>query len=86
MEHTLRVGESVKVHPSFLATTWSVTYAGSPAEGRYSLVVSWSFGHQASSYNLFLTDSIREIRLKRGRITVVELTPERMRFRYERAT
>ena len=86
MEHTLRIGESATVHRSFLATTWSVVYAGSPADGRYSLAVSWSFGHQASSYNVYLTDSTREVRLKRGRLTILELTPDRIRFRYERVS
>lgn len=85
MEYTLDVGETAVIHRNILATTWSVVYAGSPAEGRYSLVVTWSFGHQASSYNLYLTESVREVRLKRGMITVLELTPERIRFRYDRA-
>jgi len=84
MEYTLRIGETATVHRNFLATSWSVIYGGSPAEGRYSLVVSWSFGHQASSYNVYLTASTREIRLKPGRITILDLTPERVRLRYER--
>ena len=83
MDFTLQLGETVKVRRSIL-TTWSVTYAGSPAEGRYSLVVAWSAGHQASSYNLFLTASTRRVSLERGTIHIHEASPERIRFRYER--
>jgi hypothetical protein len=85
MNYTLRLGESVAVRRNFLATTWSVTYAGMPADGRYAVAITWRMGHQASSYNLYFTESDREIPLKRGRLRLVETSPERITFSYERS-
>jgi len=80
---TLRVGESEIVHRNFWATTWSVIYAGSPSEGRYSVVIHSAGGYHAASFNLYLTEATREIPMKRGKLKILELSPDRARIRYE---
>lgn len=85
MEYTLAVGESVAIRRNVLTSTWGVVYAGMPAEDRYSIVVTWACGYHATSYNLYLTDSVREVPFKGGRLRMLELTPSQIRFRYVRS-
>jgi hypothetical protein len=84
MNYTLGIGESAPVRRNILATSWSVIYAGMPAENRYSIVIAWTMGYQATSYNLYFTESTREISFRGGRLRFLELSPERITFRYDR--
>ena len=84
MEYSLRVGERAVVRRNIFATTWTVIYAGMPSQDRYSIVLSWAAGYQASSCNLYLTESMREVRFKAGRLYILDRSPEHIRFRYER--
>jgi hypothetical protein len=85
MEYILRVGESAAIRRNIFATTWSVAYAGMPADDRYSVAVTWAMGYHATSYNLYLTEATREIPFKGGRLVILELCPEQIRLRYERS-
>jgi len=85
MDYTLAVGETAALRRNVFTSTWSVIYAGMPAQDRYSIVVTWTMGYHATSYNLFLTPSVRTIPFKGGRLRFLEMSPERIRFRYERA-
>lgn len=84
MNYTLALGETAALRRNMFTSTWSVIYAGMPAHDRYSLVVTWTMGYHATSYNLFLTSSVREIPFKGGRLRFLEISPEQITFRYER--
>lgn len=83
MEHTIGIYETAVVRRRFFSSTWSVTYAGMPGPDRYSLALTWTMGHQASSYNIFLSDAPSEIPLGTGKLRVLELSPRRVRVRFE---
>jgi len=48
-EYVLTVGESAKLKRG-LFTTYSLVYAGMVSENVFSVVVSWSAGHNSASY------------------------------------
>ena len=81
MEFMLRVGEKAKVRSRFFGRSWFVTYAGMPADDRYSIAVTWAMGHQASSYNLYFNASAKEIRFDGGELNIQEMSSDRIRFR-----
>lgn len=83
METTLRLGEEATVRRRFFGKTWSVVYAGMLHDDRYALVMTWCFGHMATSYNLFLPSGVREVPFKGGTLRVVDVSPEQIRFRCE---
>lgn len=85
MNYTLGIGESATVRRNFFASSWSVIYAGMPADDRYSIVVTWTMGYQSNAYNLYLSNSVREVSFKGGRLRFLELSPERITFRYDRS-
>ena len=81
MECTLRVGEKAVVRGRFFRRSWYVAYAGMPADDRYSIVMTWSMGHQASSYNLYFDASTKEIRFDGGELKIQEVSSDWIRFR-----
>jgi hypothetical protein len=85
MDYTLRIGEQAAIRRNFFGTTWYVLYAGMPADARYSIAVTWTMGYHATSYHLFLTESTRDIPFKGGRLRIHELSPEQIRFSYDRS-
>jgi hypothetical protein len=83
MEHTIGLYETAVVRRRFFGATWSVIYAGMPSRDRYSLALTWTMGHQASSYNVYLERTPAEIPLGSGRLRVLELSPQRVRLRFD---
>ena len=57
MEITLRVAERAVVRGRFFSRSWFVVCAGMSADDRYSIVMAWAMGHQASSCNLYFDAS-----------------------------
>lgn len=83
MEHTIGLYETAVVRRRFFGATWSVTYAGMPSRDRYSLALTWTMGHQASSYNVYLEQAPSVIPLGAGRLHVRELSPRHVRVRFD---
>ena len=82
-DYSLRLGETAKVRPRWWGKSWTVTYAGVLHDGTYSVVVTWLMGHQSAAYNLFLGRDQREFQLPVGTVRIVELSPDRLRLRFE---
>lgn len=80
-EYTLGIGEEAVIRKRILGSTYKVIYAGMPSNTAYSLVVSYFFGNQAMSYNLYIPLNKREIKLKVGYIIVDHVTPNNIRIR-----
>ena len=83
MEYELRLGERAVIRRRFFGCTLSVVYAGMPAGDRYSLAVTRSMGHQASSFNVYFDTSIRRLAIDGGELRIQELSPVGIRFRYD---
>jgi hypothetical protein len=78
----LRIGETAVVRPRWWGKSWSVIYAGVPAEGSVALVVQWSMGHNSAAYDLYLHAGEREFFTPVGRGEVLEATSREIRFRF----
>ena len=53
-EYKLKLGETSKVRPGFFKGTISIVYAGMINESIFSVVVTWSYGHNSMAYNLYI--------------------------------
>lgn len=83
-EYILKVGGSVSVRRGFLfGTSYSVVYAGMLNDSIYSVVVEAFSGYRSWAYNLYLPKSQSEIELPKGRLIVLNVSPEEIRFRYQ---
>jgi hypothetical protein len=82
VEHRIRIGETAKVRPRWWGKSWSVTYAGMPSRDSYSVVVTWTMGHNSAAYNLYLHQDQRQFELPPGMVTVLEQSPEELRLRF----
>ena len=83
MEHRLKVGESALIKKNIFASH-TVFYAGMPNEDTYSLAVTFQAGHMYGGYNLFLPLGRREVFHKKGKITVLAVSPDEVRLKIER--
>ncbi len=84
-EHLLKIGEEAYLRKSAFRASHAIVYTGMPSESIYSLGVIFSFGYQAMSFNLFMPVSQREIRYKKWQIEVLEVRPDHIRLRIEKA-
>ena len=81
MEYVLKVGESAPVRRGII-TSYSVVYAGMVGDSTYSVVVTVFSSQRSMAYNLYLPRGQREIELPKGRLDVLSVSPEEMRFTY----
>ena len=82
-EYVLKVGESAKIKRGFL-TTYTLVYAGMLSDYVYSIVVTWSAGHNSAAYNLYLEKGQREVNLLDGRLTVLDVNKGEIRLQFQR--
>ena len=80
-EYILMVGEYAPVRRGIL-TSYSVVYAGLVGDSTYSVVVTVFSSQCSMAYNLYLPRGQREIELPKGRLDVLSVSPEEMRFTY----
>ena len=80
-EYVLKVGESAPVRRGIM-TSYSVVYAGMVGDSTYSVVVTMFSGNRSMAYNLYLPKGQREIELPKGRLDVLSVSPEEIRFSY----
>ena len=78
----LKLSETAKVRPGFLRSSISIVYAGMLNESIFSVVVTWSSGHNSMAYNLFIPKHQREFFAPIGRVQVEYVSPEEIHFSY----
>jgi hypothetical protein len=81
-EIKLQLSETAKVRPGVFRAAVSIVYAGMLNEEVYSLVITWSHGHNSMAYNLFIPLQQKEVLIPKGRIKVEYVSPEEIRFHY----
>lgn len=83
MEYGLSLGEGVVVRRG-IYSRWQIFFTGAVSSDTYSLAVEWSQIHNSASYNVYFHDSQREFSLMGGRVTVLDVSRDMIRFRFER--
>jgi len=81
-EYKLKLGETTKVRPGIFKSSISIVYAGMLNESIYSVVVTWSYGHNSMAYNLYIPKHEKEFLTPKGRVQVEYVSPEEIRFSY----
>jgi hypothetical protein len=83
VEKTIRLGERTAVRRGWLKK-YSILFAGEPSPGVYSVVTEWTNAHNSAGYNIYFHKNQREFQVFGGRITIVNVTMDEMRFRFEK--
>ncbi len=83
MEQILKLGESTIVGRGWLKRR-RIIFTGESSPGIYSFVAEWTSAHNSAAYNLYFSNSQREFNVLDGRITIVDVSKNEMRFRYEK--
>ena len=81
-EYKVKLGETSKVRPGFFKGSISIVYAGMLNESLFSVVVTWSSGHNSMAYNLYVPMHEKEFFTPKGRVLVDYVSPEEIRFSY----
>jgi hypothetical protein len=82
-EYVLKVGESATVKRGFIKS-YVLVYAGMLSDHVFSIVVTWSAGHNSAGYNLYIGKGQREINLLDGRLTILDVNKSEIRFQYQK--
>ena len=85
MDCVLRLGEGVVVRLCWLSR-WRIIFAGGVSSDVFSLAVEWSQVHNSASYNIYFRKSQREFSVVGGRVTVQSVSPDEIRFLFDRRT
>ena len=83
MDQTLRLGEWVVVGRGWLKRH-RIMFAGESSPGVFSVVLEWTYAHNSAGCNLYFHKSQREFPAFSGRLTVLDVTKDELRFRFER--
>ena len=83
MDHVLRLGEGVVVRRGWYSR-WQIFFTGEVSKGIFSLAAEWSQIHNSASYNVYFHESQREFALMGGRVAVVDVSRDEIRFGFER--
>jgi len=81
-EFSVRIGGVAAVRPRWWGKAWSIIYAGMVGEETSSVAVMWTMGYNSAAYNLYLSLDQREFELPIGRVTVSDVSPGELRFRF----
>jgi hypothetical protein len=81
-EFRIRVGESAKIKRSFFSTH-TLIYAGMISDRVYSLVITYSAGHNSMAYNLYVPVSTSEIHHEKAKLLVQNVTAQEISLRIE---
>ena len=82
-EYILRLSQTVKVRPGVFRSQVSVVYAGMINDNTYSIAIVWSYGHNSMAYNLFFPRHQRKLEIPKGKIEILSVTHDELRFRYQ---
>ena len=83
-EQRLKINEKFRTRRGAFRTTEDIVYAGMISDDVYSVVLTFSLGHNSWAYNLYLPVSQRELKLWDVRLVVLQVTPTEIHFRVER--
>jgi len=83
MEHILRLGEGVVIGRGWLARQ-RVFFTGAVSKEVFSVAVEWTNVHNSASYNIYFHESQSRFSLLHGRMTVLSVTRDELRFRFDR--
>jgi hypothetical protein len=83
MEHTLKLGESLKVG-GWGITLRRIIYAGEVSAGVFSIVAEWSAGYNSAAYNLYFRENQGSFPVLGGDLTVLGASQHELRFRLDR--
>jgi len=81
---SLKVGEQVKLKKGWVISSLSLTYAGMPSPGVFSVAVTWTDGNQSAAHNLYFPADQRGFDLAGGHVTVTFVDEKSIRFRFEK--
>jgi hypothetical protein len=82
-EYILKVGENAKIKRGFI-TTIALVYAGMLSDHVFSIVVTWTAGHNSAGYNLYFEKGQREISLLKGHLTILDVSKNEIRFQFQK--
>ena len=80
--YKLRLSETAKVRPGFFRSSISIIYAGMLSESVYSVVVTWSSGHNSMAYNLYLPKYQKGFSTPIGHVEVHDVSADEIHFSY----
>ena len=83
MECVLRLGEWAVIGRGWIQRR-RIMFAGESSSGMYSIVVEWSQNHNSAAGNLYFHESQREFQVLDGRVSILNVTRDELRFRFER--
>jgi hypothetical protein len=79
-ERELQIGESHMLKRSFMTST-GIIYGGMVNESVYSIVVTFSSGHNSLAYNLYIPVTQKTLAIAKREITVYSVSRYSFRFR-----
>jgi hypothetical protein len=82
-EYVLKVGESAKLKRGWI-TTYSLVYAGMLSDYVFSIVLTWTAGHNSAAFNLYLEKGQSEIDILDGRMTILDVNKREIRFHFRK--
>ncbi len=84
-EYTLQIGEQAHLRKAAFRASYAVVYAGMLSADIFSPGITYNYGYQASGFNLFVPNDQREVRYMQWRITILDVRPDQIRMRIEKA-
>lgn len=83
MEQTLKLGEGVIVGRGWFKKR-RIIFAGESSTDVFSVVVEWTQAHNSAAYNLYFQEKQHEFQVFDGRVTVLDVTRQELRFRFDK--
>ena len=83
MDITLRLGEWAVLRRGWLRRR-RLMFAGESSPGIFSVVAEWTEAHNSAAYHLYFHEDQREFSVFKGRVTVLGVTQDELRFRFDR--
>jgi hypothetical protein len=83
MEQMLKLGEWAIVGHGWLKKR-RIMFAGESSPDVYSLATEWTEGYNSSACNLYFHKSQHEFPVFDGRITILDVTKQELRFRFDK--
>ncbi len=83
MEQVLKLGEWAVVGRGWLKKR-RIMFAGESSPAIYSVVEEWTESHNSSACNLYFHESQREFSAFDGRVVIIDVTKDELRFRFEK--
>ncbi len=83
-KYHLKLGEEAKVDKASLFTRpgHGIAYAGMSASEVYSLAITRTHGNNSMGYNLYFPAGQKTIKVAKGTVNVLEVTPEYILFNF----